>query len=61
MTTSDCCFNRIKSEIVVQNSKEKNIACSSASIFNSKEQELLDLKALFDVFKNGFKEAMDKY
>ena len=46
MTTSDCCFNRIKSEFAVQ---------------NSKEQELLDLKALFDVFKNGFKEAMDKY
>lgn len=46
MTTSDCCFNRIKSEFVVQ---------------NSKEQELLDLKALFDVFKNGFKEAMVEY
>lgn len=46
MTTSDCCFNRIKSEFAVQ---------------NSKEQELLDLKTLFDVFKNGFKEAMDKY
>ena len=46
MTTSDCCSNRIKSEFVVQ-SREK--------------QELLDLKSSFDVFKNGFNKAMEKY
>ena len=46
MTTSDCCSNKIKSEFVVQ---------------NTEKQELIDLKASFDVFKNGFNETIEKY
>ena len=43
MTTTACCLNKMQIEFVVQ---------------DSKLQELLNLKSTFDVFKNGFTEAM---
>ena len=43
MTTTDCCLSTMQIEFVVQDSETK---------------ELLDLKSTFDVFKNGFSEAM---
>ena len=43
MTTTACCLNKMQIEFVVQ---------------DSKSQELLNLKSTFDVFKNGFTEAM---
>ena len=43
MTTTDCCLSKMQIEFVVQ---------------DSETQELLDLKSTFNVFKNGFSEAM---
>ena len=39
MTTTDCCLSKMQIEFVVQ---------------GSETQELLDLKSIFDVIKNGF-------
>ena len=46
IATSNCCSNKMKIEFAVR---------------NSEKQELLDLKASVDVFKNGFNEAIEIY
>ena len=43
VTTTDCCLSKIQVEFVVQ---------------DNETQELLDLKSIFDVFKNGFREVI---